>query len=270
MGDNGADRVVVRRLINEIGNLGLKADPVTFAKYLSMVALQSPRILSTRSLYPADNAMRGTGVFKTWGDRLTIDFDRDSGGGPYYPFGLARELYCRNVYLRPFRPFTATGATVVDLGGNVGMFTALAATSLKPARIFYVEPQTMYLDHMKLLAGPLSAAEIVPLAGFAGSAPPGETLLDLNAVLAAEQRIAFMKADIEGGEEALFRDAGAWLDQVERIGMEAHPAECDTKAVADALAKRGFIVRPTDNEGLPVASEHAFYMYAARQADSFR
>jgi hypothetical protein len=260
------------RLAFELKMLKRKADPATFSAYIGAIAMTAPAILKARSLRPADLKLKQRrSVFKTAGGDLEILVGNAPDGQNSFEFGLARELIVRNVYLNPFKPFSADGQTVLDFGGNIGAFSLLAAKVLKPAQIVYVEPQSQFPPYMRKLLAEFPGTKVVEVQAMVGSAHPSldGDVVDADALLAPYGVIAFAKMDIEGAEEPLFATAGPWLDKVERIAMEIHPLECDAAAVVEALTRRGFTVRTTDPIGRPAPPQTAMYAYAARRPEDF-
>ena len=258
------------RLAFELRILKQKADPATFSAYIAAMALTAPAIIRSRSLRPADLRLRQRrSVFSTPAGDLGILVGNPPDGGMCFEFGLARELIVKNVYLKAFKPFSAEGQAVLDLGGNIGAFSLLAAKVLKPAKIVYVEPQSQFFPYMQRLLSEFPETEMVEVPAMVGAAHPDldGAVVDADEVFGSYGAIAFAKLDIEGAEEPLFVGAGRWLDNVERIGMEIHPLECDASAVVDALSRRGFTVRTTDPMGRPVPPDKAMYAYAARRPD---
>lgn len=260
------------RLAFELGALRRNADPATFSAYMAAIALAAPAILKARSLRPADLKLKlRRSVFSTAGGDLEVMVGSPPDGGMTFEFGLARELIVKNCYLRPFKPFSAKGQTVLDFGGNIGAFSLMAAKVLEPARIIYVEPQAQFAPYMRGLLADYPDIEVIEVAALVGAAHPGlhGEIVDADALLAGRGPIAFAKLDIEGAEEPLFTQAGPWLDRVERIGMEIHPLECDAAGVVEALSRRGFTVRTMDPMYRPVPPEKAMFAYAARHPDYF-
>lgn len=226
--------------------------------------------------------MRGRLRFRTWRRPLELDIDRIDAlvrhFDPTSVFTLARELCSRNVYLRAFRPFDASGATVVDLGANRGLFSALIIAAARPSRALAVEPQPDYLPALAALTEG-AGTEVVPVTAFVGvhDAKGGSVIGDLPApllrmsdILPSHERAAFVKIDIEGGEEALITGEPEWLGRAERIALEVHPAWCDVGAVFDALRAAGLTVYCSDDVGREVAPEVADFIYAAHDPAALR
>jgi FkbM family methyltransferase len=274
--------MVLTRLIREFRGLQAVLDGPSFARYSAAALANAAEIARSRSLVAADRQMRRPVRVHTWRDDLVVDcglIDRRIGDfDPTLTFSAVRELCCRDVYFRAFEPFTARGQVVLDLGANRGLFSALAAAALEPARIVAVEPQDAYLAAFQELTR-AAKVEITRVGAFVGTGPIKDMLLethpDVPTTSPAElvgpgERIAFIKVDIEGAEESLIDDGGPWLDRVERIALEAHPGQCDTPSVHEALKRAGLTVVAADHLGDPAPPGDAEFMYGARSPDYLR
>ena len=203
----------------------------------------------------------------------------------------AREMYCRNVYLRTGFVMPRTG-WVLDLGANRGLFSVWAA--LAGARVIAVEAQQGFGPEIQRLAmhndvGDRVHVEIAVAGGTvragatagvvaddqrwadtshgAPDRPAGRSVPELMSAYRTG-RVGLLKVDVEGGEFAVF---GAcedlrWLDQVDRVVMELHPAFGDTAALVGRLRQLGFAADPRDDEGTPVpaSSARVAYVYCQR------
>jgi len=268
---------MLARLLVEVAGLARSTSSGTLMRYLSSIAIEMPSVLRSRTLAAADRKMAGPIVFRTWNGRATIDFgalDRELAFDQSSAFGLARELFGRNVYLRAFQPFHGNGGIALDLGGNRGLATVLMSAAFSPAKIIYIEPDKRYLPTLRMLTTPHIATEVEVHHGYVGVAPQEHLeLLDLDRLL-PNQLISFVKMDIEGAEQQLLAGSATWLDRTARIAMESHPDTCDVGEVVRMLEARGFFVYPSDPIGRHTAASEAGFVYAARSkddlADKFR
>jgi FkbM family methyltransferase len=247
------------------------------ARYTIEVLRKLPAVVRARTLLPADEAMRA----KRWKLRAgshTLELEGRHWSG-------AREIYGRLVY-RPSREFAIQpGERVVDLGANVGLFTAFAA--VQGATVLSIEAQSGFVPEIErnLASNGLRdrATIVVALVGagkgiFASpddvlSGSHGEQLppivgLDVLLDRHGFDRVDFLKVDIEGSEFALFQGEIPWLDRVRRIAMEVHPQHGEVRALARLLRARGFSVRTTDEQGVETdrLTERGGYLYALREA----
>jgi FkbM family methyltransferase len=203
----------------------------------------------------------------------------------------AREMYCRNVYLRTGLRMPDRG-WVVDLGANRGLFSVWAAVN--GAQVVAVEAQQGF--------GPLIAAlaqhngvmervhiEIATASGVATSgAAVGVIADDLRWASASHgsllrpadasmrqlmahyriDRVGLLKVDIEGGEFAVLSAAEdlQWLARVDQVVLEVHPDHGDPAVLVEQFRRHGFTVALRDNDGAPVAatSDHLAYAYCGR------
>jgi FkbM family methyltransferase len=275
---------LMQRAWQDARSVGRRAAPVTAARWGTGLVLHLPQCARLRSLQPADRTWASAGGrFRTSSGALV-----DLPGA--YTAG-AREMYCRDVYLRTGLVMPR-GGWVVDLGANRGLFSVWAA--LSGASALAVEAQEGFAREIRQLAahnrvGGRVHVEAV-IAGGAGT--PGSAVGDLAddrlwaatshgttdrpadksvpALLAQYGigRVALMKMDIEGGEFAVL-SAGedlAWLRQVDQLAIELHGEHGDTGALAGRLREHGFTAEVRDDCGSPVepSSPAAAYGYFRR------
>jgi FkbM family methyltransferase len=264
-------------LVAELRSVHRMAGGRAMVRYAGEVLRKLPAIVRSRTLEPADEAMRHESWTLRAGAR-TVELDGRHWSG-------AREIYGRRVYLPSPEFAIEPGDRVVDLGANAGLFTLLAAAN--GARVLAVEAQSGFapeiernLDHNGLRdratvivaligagRGVFSDPEDV-LSGSHGCARP--PVAELGPLLERHgfDRVDFLKIDIEGSEFALLQGEIPWLDRVRRIAMEVHPAYGDVPVLAELLRSRGFRVRTTDERGFRTErpSERGGYLYALREA----
>ena len=77
-------------------------------------------------------------------------------------------------------------------------------------------------------------------------------------------RIGLLKADIEGGEFAVFGSDEdlRWLDPVDQVVMEIHRDFGDAAALIGRLRRHGFTVDLRDNAGTRVSATSDRFDYA--------
>jgi FkbM family methyltransferase len=209
---------------------------------------------------------------------------------PAYTAG-AREMYCRNVYLRHGMTMPTSG-WVVDLGANQGLFSVWAA--LTGARVVAVDAQQGYAAEIRRLAAHNGVADrvhveiavaggVTPAGSSAGmvaddevwsatshGSPTRPASMSVPQLMSAYliSRIGLLKADIEGGEFGLLA-AGedlSWLRLVDQFVLEVHPRFGDVAALARRLRRHGFVINLCDNDHREVAatSDRVNYAYCRR------
>ncbi len=169
-------------------------------------------------------------------------------------FGLAREIYGRAVYFRPPEVILEPGDIVVDLGANVGVFTAPA--SVVASRVISVEAQSGFMDQIYenaarngardrvevefgLIgagAGAFSDGSVLHSATHFGAEPPILTMPDLMRRHALDH-IDFVKVDIEGSEFALCRGKRV-ADQRRQDGHGSPPQVWRYRSSGDDSTRR--------------------------------
>ena len=78
------------------------------------------------------------------------------------------------------------------------------------------------------------------------------------------QKVDFLKMDIEGAEYAIFRDSQEWLKRVDNLAMEVHYRLGDPGEIVQHLQNAGFRVAWMDDNGDPVDTRSAAYIYASK------
>jgi FkbM family methyltransferase len=274
-----------RRLVGDVLAVCQCARPAAAARWTATLAVHLPECLKAASLSPADRAWLGAGArFRTPSGAVV------SLPGPYSPG--AREMYCRNVYLRRGLTMPSRG-WVIDLGANHGLFSVWAAVS--GAQVIAVEAQHGFAAEISRLAAHNGVSERVHVevgmaggvaipgsavgvladdeawsgASHAGPArPAGVTVPELMSAYRVD-RVGLMKVDIEGGEFAVLgagEDLG-WLGQVDQLVLEVHPGHGDIPAMLGRLRDSGFAMELSDNNGAPVTPEceQLAYAYLSRR-----
>jgi len=273
-----------RRAIADIRSVCLRARPASAARWLTSFAAHLAECDRTRSLVPADRIWARAGARFQLPGGVAISLPGAYTAG-------AREMYCRNVYLRTGFVMPRTG-WVLDLGANRGLFSVWAA--LAGAQVVAVEAQQGFgleiqrlAEHngvgsrvhveIALVGGTVTAGATVGVladdqswaaSSHGGSQRPAD--VSVPQLMSAYQigRIGLLKADIEGGEFAVFGSDEDlhWLDQVEQVVMEVHPGFGDAAALIGRLRHQGFAVDLCDNAGTRVSatSSRIDYVYCRR------
>ena len=229
-----------RRAIGDIMSVCRHARPASAARWLTSFAAHLAECRSTRSLVPADRIWARTGArFRAPGGTV-ISLPAAYTAG-------AREMYCRNVYLRTGFVMPRTG-WVLDLGANRGLFSVWAA--LAGAQVVAVEAQQGFGPEINRLAAHNGVGDRVHVeialaggtvrdgatagvvaddrrwAATSHGAPQRPASMSVPQLMSAYHigRIGLLKVDIEGGEFAVFsRDEELrWLDRVDQVVMEVH------------------------------------------------
>ena len=185
-----------------------------------------------------------------YGRRFLIDFDyadRMAKEG-IVAFGEAREIYISDVYFRNHTVDLSRIRTVVDLGGNTGLFSVFAASFAD--HVVYVEANEKYdsiLRHNMTLNGfkNFSVENVFVGAGGFNATDyrdvPRKTLDEIMNSRGMDY-LDFLKIDIEGSEFELFKNHGKWLARVCNLSMEVHPECGDVEDIVQILERAGFDV----------------------------
>jgi FkbM family methyltransferase len=257
----------IRRALGDASAVCRSTSLMSAVRWIAGLAVHLKRCAKTGSLTPADQAWlrKGASFNTAAGVSVTLP-------GAYTPG--AREIYCRNVYLRTGITIPV-GAWVVDLGANCGLFTTWAAVA--GAKVVAVEAQHGFAPLIEKLAQHNGVAKRVSVetAVASGMTNSGSHLgliaddaqwaatshggavrpceVSMPELIAKYQigRIGLLKMDIEGGEFAVL---GAdenldWLDRVDQLTLEIHPEFGDAPELIDRLVRHGFSVDLRDNLG---------------------
>jgi FkbM family methyltransferase len=277
-------RSAAARVVSDFMAVSRYALPFSALQWTSWLVTHLPECIRSRSLAAADRGWANAGArFRTsTGAVVSLPAAYTAG---------AREMYCRNVYLRNGMKMPADG-WVVDLGANRGLFSVWAA--LTGAQVVAVEAQPGFGTELRALArhNAVSGQVHLKIGLASGMALSGARLgvaaddhcwpmtsygvPDRPADVSVPQlmseygigRIDLLKMDIEGGEFAVLGPGEKldWLEQVDQLVIEVHRDFGDAVSLIDRLRIHGFSVDMRDNTGNKVApgSAHLDYAYCRR------
>jgi hypothetical protein len=166
-----------------------------------------------------------------------------------------------------------TSGWVIDLGANRGLFSVWAA--LTGANVVAVEAQQGFATEISVTVSGATVGVVADdhrwatTSHGAAARPADLSLPQLMSVYHIE-RVGLLKVDIEGGEFAVFGDNDLhWLEKVDQLALEVHPAFGDAVSLIAKLERNGFTVdlRNNDGEQLTPASDHLEYVYCRRQRE---
>jgi FkbM family methyltransferase len=237
---------------------------VVACRWLLAVATHFAACRKVGHLQVADAAM-GPGPFT-----VTLRKARAVLEGERIMTGI-REIWVRDPYLANFLAIPPDGK-VVDLGANMGIFTAQAVAQGDRVKVVAVEADPRECDHLRqTLADNHADSRADVLNGFIGGITGFQT--DLKATDRAAKvttiseseilsclgggPIDLLKCDIEGSEFALFANPGPLLAATRQIAMELHPACGDVDAIIARLRQMGF--------ELQIQNQHPTVLVRARR-----
>ena len=275
---------LTRRAVGDVLSVCRRTSPATAARWITSLAYHLAECASSRSLTPADQG---------WG-RAGANFRTSTGVSVSLPAAYtagAREMFCRDVYLRAGLIMPSSG-WVIDLGANCGLFSVWAACN--GAEVVAVEAQHGFADEIRGLAACNGVSdrvhtEVAMASGMIASGAAVGVLADdhrwsasshggvtrpadvsIPQLMSAYQigRVGLLKMDIEGGEFAVLaedEDLG-WLDAVDQIALEVHAGFGDVSAMVSRLRRHGFTVDLCNNDGgrITDSTEHPDYAYCRR------
>jgi hypothetical protein len=252
--------------------------PRQYARSWLALGRALPRVVRSGHLGPLDELMGSTPLrIRFMSQTFTIDCptcDRatQETADDSHTFGLIRELFVRNCYLRARCAPRAPLLHVVDGGANRGLFSLFAAAS--GASVVAIEPSPAYCElihhHMALNGMARYAVEAAILGEcavpVATEVPP--PILSIEDVMTMHRipQIDLLKLDIEGGEFVLFADP-TWLQHVRAVTMEVHAAQGDPRHIVRAFRDQNFAVELRDVALRLVGDpQAAAFIYAEKDA----
>ena len=198
--------------------------------------------------------------------------DRAMGNGPFKAsraksrallagtqvFSGLREVWVRDVYLRDNFLTVPDGASVVDLGANLGVFSALALAQNATATVIAVEPSITLLSSLKkCIAANGWSACLTPVRGFVGNFTETQNAAlrdqadyaDAPTISESQlisryniRKVDFLKCDIEGSESFLLDAESQLLAMSDRLAIELHDQGVDIAQFLNHLERIGFEV----------------------------
>lgn len=236
----------------DLVNCARVSSPAVSAQWLANIVTHAVECKRTRSLSPTDRGM-GKGPFvlrRKHAQALISSPD---------VFGVIREIWFRDVYLKDDYITIAPNATVVDLGANAGVFTLLALAHGPDVRVVSVEPHRELNDrfrHNVALNGWQDRAALVR-AFVGGNSVVQQALLQQSEYAEAEfitqeelitrhglTRIDFLKCDIEGSEFELLHERSPLLAITQQLAIEVHELIGDRWDFLRRLKRCGFELGP--------------------------
>ena len=240
---------MIDKLVSDFRGIARVCGLGTALRWASCVALTMPRNLKTRNLLAAD-LMMGEGPFRVRhavGNAVLVGKQAFSG---------LREIWVRDVYARGGFLQVPDGGLVVDLGANMGNFSAMALAANPNARLVGVEPSRGLADKWRATVTANGFGDRATLCeAFVGVFTDkqqrdfdndpnyqGVAVLDEAEFLQRYgiERIAFLKCDIEGSEFFMIEPESRILDITDRLAIEVHDFGGDVNAFLGGLKERGF------------------------------
>jgi len=274
----------VHQVLRDFTSVCQRTSLVTAARWTATLAARLPECAKNRSLRPADQswALAGARFRTSTGAVVALPGAYTAG---------AREMYCRNVYLRTGLVMPNTG-WVLDLGANCGLFSVWAA--LSGARTIAVEAQYGFAQEIHHLAvhnavnerihieiatasgvktsgsevGQLGDNQVWSLTSHGGPTHPVDRSVPELIAAYDIDRVGLLKMDVEGGEFAILAadEDLTWLHHVDQLAIELHGSHGDVPAMIGRLRGAGLAVDLRDDFGrrAPATSSSVAYAYCRR------
>lgn len=248
----GTLKRIAADLPSDLVNCARVCSPMTSAHWLFNIATHAGECRRSRSLSPADHAM-GKGPFPVRRKHARAVISSPD------VFGVVREIWFRDVYLKDDYLTIAPNAVVVDLGANAGVFTLLALAHGPDVRVVSVDPHRELNDNFRsniALNGWQERAKL-HRAFIGGNSVVQQGLVQQDVYAGAEfitqeeliaknslTRIDFLKCDIEGSEFELLHEQSPLLAMTQQLAIEIHEMIGDRWDFLRRLERCGFEIGP--------------------------
>ena len=232
--------------------------PAIAARWAASLLLRMGAVIRRHDMQPADAAM-GEGPFTVRLPSFKASF---RVAGPSV-FSGVREMYVRDVYRRGEWVEPDADDVVVDLGANMGNFSAMALAWDPGVRVVAVEPSrslnARFVESLGLNRGFLDRVQLIR--AFIGSRGPIQeqvTAEDANYSdsewitedelmrRAAIRHIGLLKCDIEGSEFGLLGPRSKLLAITRVLACEVHASAGDVATFVADLQASGFGIDQID------------------------
>jgi hypothetical protein len=233
------NNLLSRRAISVLG-------PSLYASYLTKFLTHSPKIIRSGNLNSLDKSIGMTAkYFHYRGHDFIFDcrFCDEQLDENSCSFSIAREIYIRDCYFKWHKPSVYdTARTVIDLGANRGVFSALMTT--RADFIVSVECEEQYtpiIRHNMAKNNYSTYALETVFIGTGGSTKSASDTISIDELFIRHniKFVDLIKIDIEGSEFSIFESPN-WLQHVGAISMEVHPQHGDPSTILRTIDKQGF------------------------------
>jgi FkbM family methyltransferase len=241
---------MLRKLISDFKGIARVCGIGTALRWLACVVVTLPSALKTRNLLAADRLM-GTGPFRVQHAIGNAILTGDSA------FSGLREIWVRDVYAAGGFLRIPDHGIVVDLGANMGNFSAQALAANATARLIAIEPSaplgakwvtTMaangFQDRAQLCRAFIGIFTDKQRRDFDNDPAYGDApTINEDEFLRryAIDHIDFLKCDIEGSEFFMTERGSRLLDIADRVAIELHDFGGDPQHFLDTLEAKGFV-----------------------------
>jgi FkbM family methyltransferase len=241
-------------IASDFAGLWRVCGPRVALRWLWAICVHFGQCRRAGNLQPADAAL-GSGPF-----RVRLRNSSAILSGNQVLTGI-REIWVRDPYLGDFLAIPED-ATVVDLGANMGVFTALALGHGPGVKVLSIEAdpnECVRLRATLAVNDPDCRATVVN--AFVGGITAFQSDLKTSdrasaiPTISEEEVLAragggpvhFLKCDIEGSEFALLKSPGPLFAAAIQFAAELHPDSGDVDAAIAQLQKMGFEVLRRDH-----------------------
>ncbi len=257
-----------------LDNIGLKAARLLGIKqYINMLFQfigRIPTILKEKNLVALDKRMSNYVLsidFNNYHYLIDLPYIDNQIIEGSFAYGGVREIFIRNCYFRHHDIDFSKIKTVIDLGGNRGLFSTFCAAFA--SKIIVIEPNPVYneviavnINNVNPQLKPVIINKFVGGKGLVQRANESNISFDQIITEHVIGIIDFLKIDIEGSEFGLFED-GLPFDKIRYLSLEVHRDYGDPEILVRILKDNGFnVIASTANFKRTASKNEIDYIYA--------
>ena len=243
----------------------------SFLLYIYFIFLNLKKILKKKNLDILNDKFKKLSL-NFYNKRFFFDiYEIDKLSFENNSFGLIREIFFRDIYLKFFKFSKPNEMYCIDLGCNIGIFSVLASKFFK--KIISIDMNSKYEKPYNKIMLDNKVSNVVFFNYLVGEVDfhkkrfiQDSKILDFDKLLISEKiNNIFLKIDIEGHEFKLFEKIN--LDKVSGISMEIHQNEGDIEQLINKISKNKFsYILTNDLSEIVNDKKKATYIYAAKKS----
>lgn len=232
----------ITKFVRELAAIASGFGSLFAVRYFFMTLKALPQVLRTGSLWPVDKLVTCCLKVKKMGHEFKFEPDA---------IPLVRELILHNCY---GFDMSRNYGTIIDLGANRGVFTAIAAKVAQ--RVICVECDSKSMPEKFARTMEMNDIQNAVFINKIAAEAIQDDTISLNYIIKDYNisEISFLKMDIEGAEKELFSKNLEWMSVTKEISMEVHPCfGVDTENLISILEKHAFHCAVLDKSLQPVS-----------------
>ena len=241
-----------------------------FVKYVIFTFFNIFKIFELRNLDALNNKFK----------KLSLNFYKENFyfdikgindlSGEQNSFGLIREIFFKNIYLKNFKILNPKRVSCIDLGCNIGVFSLLASKIFKEVKSIDVNKK--YIAPFKKIMDDNNINNSEFFNYFIGNSPFHEEIkknyvekIDLNNfIILNNLKNIFLKIDIEGYEFQIIETLD--FKNISALSMEIHQSEGNIEKIIKKISDNKFnYILNNDLSEIVKDKEKATYIFAVKE-----